>query len=56
MSKKENPDTENLIRLSEIFGVSLDELCGKEAEKPKKINYAMGHILCLLSVLILTAD
>ena len=54
-SGKGNPDTENLIRLSEIFGVSLDELCGKEAEKPKKINYAMGHILCLLSVLILTA-
>ena len=54
-SGKANPDTENLIRLAEIFGVSLDELCGKEAEKPKKINYAMGHILCLLSVLILTA-
>ncbi len=54
-SGKGNPDTENLIRLSEIFGVSLDELCGKEAEKPKKINYAMGHILCLLSVLILAA-
>ena len=47
-SGKGNPDTENLIRLSEIFGVSLDELCGKEAEKPKKINYAPGHILCLL--------
>lgn len=54
-SGKGNPDTENLIRLAELFGVSLDELCGKEAEKPKKINYAMGHILCLLSVLILTA-
>ena len=31
-SGKGNPDTENLIRLSEIFGVSLDELCGKETE------------------------
>ena len=48
-----NPDTENLIRLAEIFGVSLDELC--QNEKPKKINYATGHILALLSLLILIA-
>ena len=54
-SGKGNPDTENLIRLSEIFGVSLDELCGKEAEKPKKINYTPGHILALLSLAILNA-
>ena len=50
-----NPDTENLIRLAEIFGVSLDELCGVDSEKPKKINYAPGHILALFSLLILTA-
>ena len=30
-----NPDTENLIRLAEIFGVSLDELCKVDSEKPK---------------------
>ena len=48
-----NPDTENLIRLAEIFGVSLDELC--KNEKPKKINYALGHILCLVSIIILAA-
>jgi len=52
-SGKSNPDTENLILIAEIFDVSLDELC--KNEKPKKINYATGHILCLLSVLILTA-
>ena len=52
-SGKANPDTENLIRLAEIFGVSLDELC--KNVKPKKINYAPGHILALLSLLILTA-
>ena len=50
-----NPDTENLIRISEIFGCSLDELCGVVAEKPKKINYAPGHILAFISLLILTA-
>jgi hypothetical protein len=50
-----NPDTENLIRLAEIFGVSLDELCGVDSEKPKKINYAPGHILALFSLLILTS-
>ena len=48
-----NPDTENLIRLAEIFGVSLDELC--KNEKPKKINYVPGHIFALLSLLILIA-
>ena len=52
-SGKANPDTENLIRLAEIFGVSLDELC--KNVNPKKINYAPGHILVLLSLLILTA-
>ena len=50
-----NPDTENLIRLAEIFGCSLDELCGIAAEKPKKINYSAGNILALLSLLILTS-
>ncbi len=50
-----NPDTENLIRLAEVFGCSIDELCGNSGEKPKKINYAPGHILALFSLLILTA-
>ena len=52
-SGKANPDTENLIRLAGIFGVSLDELC--KNGKTKKINYAPGHILVLLSFAILTA-
>lgn len=54
-SGKGNPDTENLIRLSEIFGVSLDELCGKEAEKPKAKIHPGGHLLCLASILIVAA-
>ncbi|MBQ8789256.1 MAG: helix-turn-helix transcriptional regulator [Oscillospiraceae bacterium] len=54
-SGKGNPDTENLIRLSEIFGVSLDELCGKEAEKPKAKIHPGGHLLCLISILVVTA-
>lgn len=54
-SGKSNPDTENLILIAEIFDVSLDELCKNEPRKEKKINYVAGHILCLLSVLILTA-
>lgn len=54
-SGKGNPDTENLIRLSEIFGVSLDELCGKEAEKPKAKIHPGGHLFCLISVLVVTA-
>ena len=54
-SEKANPDTENLIRLAGIFEVSLDELCGTVTEKPKKINYAPGHILMLFSLFILTA-
>ena len=29
-SGKANPDTENLLRLAEIFGVSVDELCREE--------------------------
>ena len=48
-----NPDTENLIRLAEIFGVSLDEHCKGFSEKPKKISYAPGHILALFSLLVL---
>ena len=54
-SGKGNPDTENLLRLSEIFGVSLDELCGKEAEKPKAKIHPGGHLLCLVSILVVTA-
>lgn len=54
-SEKANPDTENLIRLAEIFEVSLDELCGTVTEKPKKINHLPAHILALASLLILTA-
>ncbi len=50
-----NPDTENLIRIAGIFKVSVDELCGIVSEKPKKINYKPGHILALISLLILTA-
>ena len=50
-----NPDTENLIRLAEIFGVSLDELCKGFSEKPKKISYAPGHILAIFSLLVLIA-
>lgn len=56
-SGKGNPDTENLIRISEIFGVSLDELCGvcSEKAKPEPKIHIMGHILALVSLLILTA-
>ena len=52
-----NPDTENLIRLAGIFGVSLDELCGVDSEKqkPEPKIHIMGHILALLSLLILAA-
>ncbi len=53
---KANPDTENLIRLAEIFGVSVDELCrGKNPEKPEPKIHIGGHILALLSVLIVAA-
>ena len=52
---KSCPDTENLIKLCGIFGCSLDELCGNDFEKEKKINYAPGHILMLCSLLILAA-
>ncbi|MBR2640021.1 MAG: helix-turn-helix transcriptional regulator [Oscillospiraceae bacterium] len=51
---KSNPDTENLIRIAEIFGCSLDELCGIETESKKqepKIHIG-GHILAAVSVLI----
>ncbi|MBR2640606.1 MAG: helix-turn-helix transcriptional regulator [Oscillospiraceae bacterium] len=50
---KSNPDTENLIRLAEIFGCSLNELCGIETESKKqepKIHIG-GHILAAVSVL-----
>lgn len=50
-----NPDTENLVRLSEVFNVSLDELCGKDTEKPKAKIHPGGHILVLISALILIA-
>jgi transcriptional regulator with XRE-family HTH domain len=51
-NRNANPDTENLIRLAEFFGVSLDELCKNVS---KKINYAPGHILAFVSLLILAA-
>ena len=51
-NKNANPDTENLIRLAEFFGVSLDELCKNVS---KKINYVPGHILAFVSLLILAA-
>ena len=54
-SGKSCPDTENLIKLGGILGCSLDELCGNDFEKEKKINYAPGHILMLCSLLILAA-
>lgn len=52
-SGKGKPDTENLIRLSEIFGCSLDELCGNEEQKPKAKIHPAGHILVFVSLLIL---
>lgn len=55
-SGKGNPDTENLIRLSEIFGCSLDELCGKiPQEKPEGKIHPFSHILALFSVLTVAA-
>lgn len=53
---KSNPDTENLIRLAEIFGISLDELClGEIPKKPEAKIHIGGHILALISILILAA-
>ncbi len=49
-SGKGNPDTENLVRLSEIFGCSVDELCGKTAGRPKTKIHPGGHILAVLSI------
>ena len=47
---KTNPDTENLIRLGEIFGVSVDELCrGKAAEKQEPKIHPAGHIFAAFS-------
>lgn len=55
-SGKSNPDTENLIRLAEIFGISLDELClGEIPKKPEAKIHIGGHILALLSLLIVAA-
>ncbi|MBQ7874797.1 MAG: helix-turn-helix transcriptional regulator [Oscillospiraceae bacterium] len=55
-SGKSNPDTENLIRLAEIFEVSVDELYGKETpKKPEPKIHAAGHILAALSVLTVIA-
>ena len=55
-SGKSNPDTENLIRLAEIFGISLDELClGEIPKKPEAKIHIGGHILVLLSLLIVAA-
>lgn len=55
-SGKSNPDTENLIRLAEIFGISLDELClGEIPKKPEAKIHIGGHILALLSILIVAA-
>ena len=54
-NEKTNPDTENLIRLSEVFGCSIDELCEKDEKKPEpKIN-PISHILAAFSVLIVAA-
>ena len=55
-SGKSNPDTENLFRLAEIFGISLDELClGEIPKKPEAKIHIGGHILALLSLLIVAA-
>lgn len=56
-SGKSNPDTENLLELARVFGVSVEELCGEKTAKakPKNINYVPGHILALFSLMIITA-
>ena len=50
-----NPDTENLIRLSEIFNVSLDELCETETKTPKAKIQPISHLLVLFSLLTVAA-
>ena len=53
---KGNPDTENLIRLAEVFECSLDELCCQKAEeKPKAKIQTASHLLALISLLIAAA-
>lgn len=55
-SGKANPDTENLVRLAEIFGVSVDEICrGETAEKPAAKIHPGGHIFAAVSLFILIA-
>ena len=50
-----NPDTENLIRIAEIFNVSLDELCENEVKNPKAKIHPASHLLVLFSILIVAA-
>lgn len=55
-SGKSNPDTENLVRLGEVFGCSVDELCeNAPKEKPVPKIHPGGHFLCLASILIVAA-
>lgn len=47
------PDTENLIRLSEVFKISIDELClENKPETSKAKPFVYGNILALISALI----
>lgn len=53
-SGKSNPDTENLIRLAEVFGVSVDELCGKESAEKRpepKLNPFLAAIPPLVFII-----
>ena len=53
---RSNPDTENLIRLAGIFGISLDELCGNEkTERPNANIHPLSHVMAALSVLAAAA-
>ena len=55
-SGKSFPDTENLLRLSEIFGISMDELCFNEKAKEQKAKiHPAGHILALLAPVMVAA-
>ena len=55
-SGKTNPDTENLMALAKVFGVSIDNLCKNESRKqPKAKIHPGGHIFAAVSVLIVTA-
>ena len=49
-SGKTNPDTENLLAIAEIFGVSLDELCGAETKETKPKVHPGGHIFAAVSL------